>query len=97
MKIKKSLYSRGDILEMAKIISKNNGVCVEVVMAAYESFYDNIRQRVINAELDKYNGESTYDSILSFNVKHLGKLYTTGRVVNIINEKIKNKNESIEY
>ncbi len=98
MKIKKSLYSRSDILEMAKIVSSKHNVCIEAVMAAYESFYDNIRKRIADAELDKYNGESTYDSILSFNIKHLGKLYTTGNVVNLINEKTNNKNnESIEH
>jgi len=95
----KSLYSRRDVMEMADIVSAKLNIPKHVVVTAYGLFYENIKTKIANADLENYSGSDSYESVLSFNIKHVGKFYASGHAITEINKQIKNreKNEDFEY
>lgn len=97
----KNLYNRKDIVEMAKIVSVKLNIPVDVVITAYRLFYEKIKEDIGNYDFESYDGDNSYESLMSFNIKHVGKLYTSRHAVTEINNRIKNKreklNEDFEY
>jgi len=99
MKNRQSIYNRKDIVELGKIVSEKLNVPLRVVLMAYMSFYDKIADDISNMNLGSGESQDDIDNLtLSFNIKHVGKLYSTRQIINKINENIdRKKNESIEH
>lgn len=83
---------------MARIVSEKHNIPVRVVLHAYLSFYDKIKSTIESLELnDNPTEEYINNSVTSFNIKHLGKLYTSNYIVGKINENRLIKNENIKH
>lgn len=99
MRNPKSIYQRKEIVEMARTVSTKLNIPINVVLMAYLSFYDKIKTDISSMNLREDEVQDNLDDLtLSFNIKHVGKLYTTIPIINKINENIRNKkNENIKY
>lgn len=91
-------YSNKEILEMAKKVSAKLNIPPQVVVMAYYSFWDNIKESIENLNLDSISEDSEITNPLSFNIGSIGKLYTSKeRILKINNNKKydREKNENI--
>lgn len=81
------VYLNKEITELARIVSEKRGIPLKVVMFAYKAYCNNITSRA--AALDLENAPRDMEPV-SFNLKHIGKLYAAKEVVNKVND-VKNK------
>jgi len=85
---------------MAKQVSIKLNIPAQVVVMAYYSFWDNIKESISKSNLDLISEDTDIDFPLSYNIGSIGKLYTHKNRIVAINNNIKNKrekNENIEY
>ena len=84
---------------MAKKVSIKLDIPAQVVVMAYYSFWDNIKESISKSNLDLVNENTEIDFPLSYNIGSIGKLYThRDRILKINNYKkiYREKNENIE-
>jgi len=85
---------------MAKKVSIKLNIPAQVVVMAYYSFWDNIKESISKSNLDLVDENTEIDFPLSYNIGSIGKLYTHKNKIVAINNNIKKsreKNENIEY
>ena len=82
----KSLYQNKDILELAKVASKELDIPIYLIMQTYKSYFDNIKQNMAKQVLNDLNKDYTGFS-MSFNLQGIGKMYTDGDLINKVNAK----------
>ena len=85
---------------MAKKVSIKLNIPAQVVVMAYYSFWDNIKESISKSNLDLVDENTEIEFPLSYNIGSIGKLYThKNRIVAINNniKKSKERNENIEY
>lgn len=85
---------------MAKQVSIKLNIPVQVVVLAYSSFWENIKESIENLQLDLIEDYTEITKPLSFNIGSIGKLYThRDRILKINNYKkiYRKKNENIEH
>ena len=85
---------------MAKKVSIKLDIPAQVVVMAYYSFWDNIKESISKSNLDLVDENTEVNFPLSYNIGSIGKLYTSKNKIVAINNCIKNKrekNENIEY
>jgi len=85
---------------MAKQVSIKLNIPAQVVVMAYYSFWDNIKESISKSNLDLISENTDIDFPLSYNIGSIGKLYTHKNRIVAINNNIKNKrekNDNIEY
>lgn len=82
---------------MGKTVSQNLNIPLNVVLMAYYLFYDKIANDISSMNLRENEVQDNLDDLtLSFNIKHLGKFYTTKEIINKINSRRKD-NENIKH
>ena len=81
---------------MAKQVSIKLNTPVQVVVMAYYSFWDNIKESISKSNLDLISENTDIDFPLSYNIGSIGKLYTHKNRIVAINNNIKNKREKNE-
>ena len=84
---------------MAKKVSIKLNIPAQVVVMAYCSFWDNIKESIKESNLDLVDENTEEDFPLSYNIGSIGKLYTHKNRILAINNNIKKsreKNENIE-
>ena len=92
------LFHRKDIVEMAKIVSLETGISYPVILEAYRSYWDLIKETIGSYDLLSVQTEDDLVNIQKgFNVKHIGKLQTNLNTIIAVNKRIKNKHESTEH
>ena len=85
---------------MAKKVSIKLNIPAQVVVMAYYSFWENIKESISKSNLDLVDENTDIEFPLSYNIGSIGKLYTHKNRIVAINNNIKNskeKNENIEY
>ena len=85
---------------MAKQVSIKLNIPVQVVVLAYSSFWENIKESIKESNLDLVDENTEIDFPLSYNIGSIGKLYTHKNRIVAINNNIKNskeRNENTEY
>ena len=84
---------------MAKKVSIKLNIPVQVVVMAYYSFWDNIKESISKSNLDLVDENTEVNFPLSYNIGSIGKLYTSKERILKINNNNKiyrEKNENIE-
>ena len=84
---------------MAKQVSIKLDIPAQVVVMAYYSFWDNIKESISKSNLDLIEEDTEITCPLSYNIGSIGKLYThKARILKINNNKklYREKNEDIE-
>ena len=84
---------------MAKKVSIKLDIPAQVVVMAYYSFWDNIKESISKSNLDLVDENTEIDFPLSYNIGSIGKLYTSKERILKINNNNKiyrEKNENIE-
>ena len=85
---------------MAKQVSIKLNIQVQVVVLAYSSFWENIKESIKESNLDLVDENTEIDFPLSYNIGSIGKLYTHKNRIVAINNNIKNskeRNENTKY
>lgn len=96
MKSNSTIYNRKDIVKMGRIVSEKLNIPLNVVLMAYNLFYEKIATDISSMNLREDEVQNNLDDLtLSFNIKHLGKFYSTKEIINKINENIRNKRERL--
>lgn len=84
---------------MAKKVSIKLDIPAQVVVMAYYSFWDNIKESISKSNLDLVDENTEVNFPLSYNIGSIGKLYTSKERILKINNNNKiyrEKNENIE-
>lgn len=81
---------------MSKITAKKLNLPVQVVMLAYSSFWENIKETIKSSNIDSIDENSEINFPLSYNIGSIGKLYTSKNKIVKINNNIRNKREKNE-
>ena len=86
----KPIYLNKDLIGIARETSKKLNIPLYVVIAAYRSFFDNIKQQIALIDFSKIESQEQLDEFTnSFNMQYIGKMYTTYDIVSKINAKRK--------
>ena len=81
---------------MAKKVSIKLNIPAQVVVMAYYSFWDNIKESISKSNLDLVDENTEIDFPLSYNIGSIGKLYTHKNRIVAINNNIKKSREKDE-
>jgi len=93
----KSIYLNKDLIKMAKITSEKLGIELHLVILAYKSYFDCIKETFESIDYSSIKSEDDLKTInSSFNVNGIGKFYTSFKIIDKLNNR-KFKNEDSKY
>lgn len=88
------IYQNKDIIDAARSVSEELGIELPTVVEAYRLFFESIVDSISTIDLTDYNKDES-NIFMSYNIPSICKMYTSDRIIEVVNNRKKLKNESI--
>ncbi len=85
------IYTNKQILKIAREVSVKINRPLDVVLLAYKSYWDNIKNNIENSDFANFKDGDNPEFPLSYSIQFIGKLSANINAISIINNNIKNK------
>ena len=86
------IYQNKDIVDAAKLVSEQLNMELSTVIEAYRLFFESIIDDISKTDFNKFTDSNNIN--MSYNIPSICKLYTSDRIIDVVNKKKFKKYES---